>query len=259
MHEPKRNFETTGLHEAIISEDLYDEAQILMEKNSRCTPTKKPNERNYFVGFVYCAKCGERLLPHSNAKKYKNGNISKNHSFFCRKRMLKVCDSKSVTVQKVEQALIDYFSHIEDFTVLDSVELEQKRQQVRNDVEVQINVLNDKMKKLDGREREVMSLYISGDIEFTNYRAMKKQLDNDRDFIRAEIVKLKTTLDERGEPSISRADIVTSFRENWEKLADSEKRQFLTKFVKKIVLVNEPIEGTNKGHTVITSVEFCGE
>ena len=258
IRESKRNFETTGLHEAIITEELYNEAQILMEKHSRCTPTKKPNERNYFAGFVYCAKCGERLLPHSNAKKYKNGNVSKNHSFFCRKRMLKVCDSKSVTAQKIELALIKYFSYIDEFTVLDAVELEQKRQQARQDTEAQINALNEKIKKLDGREREVMSLYISGEIEFANYRTMKKQLDNDRDFIRAEIVKLKTTLDERGEPSVSKADIVTNFRENWEHLTDIEKRQFLTKFVKKIVLVNEPIEGTNQGHTVITSVEFCG-
>jgi predicted GTPase len=53
--------------------------------------------------------------------------------------------------------------------------------------------------------------------------------------------------------------IVANFRENWESLTDLEKRQFLTKFIKKIILVNEPIEGTNKGHTVITKVEFCGE
>jgi hypothetical protein len=62
---------------------------------------------------------------------------------------------------------------------------------------------------------------------------MKKQLDNDREFIRAEIAKLQATLDEGGEPSISRADIVANFRENWESLSDVEKRQFLTKFIKK--------------------------
>jgi site-specific DNA recombinase len=261
MYETARNFEADGLHEAIISEELYNEAQVLMKKNSVCIPTKRPSERNYFSGFVYCSKCGERLKPHNYAKRLKNGGISKfpQVSFVCRKQKMNMCDAKGVTAKKVEQAVMAYFSRVEDFTVLDVVELEQKRQQVRNDAETQITALNDKLKRLDGKEREVMGLFVGGEIEFNNYRAMKKQLDNDREFIRAEIAKLQATLDESEEPSISRADIVKSFRENWENLTDVEKRQFLTKFVKKIVLVNEPIDGTNKGHTVITNIEFCGE
>jgi site-specific DNA recombinase len=259
MRETKRNFEAEGLHEAIISEELYNEAQILIGKNSICNPTKRPREKNYFAGFIYCAKCGARSFSHCNVKKCKNGNISKTETFYCSRHKMKACDAKSVTAKKVEQVLIEFFFNIEDFTVLDMVELEQKRQQARIDTEAQINTLNEKLKKLDGKEREVMSLYIGGEIEFKNYREMKKQLDADRDFIRIEIAKLKTTLGEKEEPSISKSDIVTNFRENWINLSDIEKRQFLTKFIKKIILVNEPIEGTNKGRTVITSVEFCGE
>jgi len=259
MYEPKRNFETEGLHKAIISMEIYDEAQALMKKNSVCAPTKKPNENNYLAGFVYCDKCGERLSPHININMSKNGNVIKKESFFCRKRKMKACDSKAAMAHKIERALIEYFSRIEDFTVSNAVELEQKRQQARQDTEAQIGTLNEKLKKLDSKEREVMGFYVDGEIEFSNYRAMKKQLDNDRNFIHAEIAKLNETLDEREEPSISKTDIVTNFRENWEHLSDLEKRQFLTKFIKKIVLVNEPIEGTNKGNTIITNVEFCGE
>jgi len=259
IREPNRNFETTGLHEAIISEEFYNEAQILMEKNSRISPTKQPKEQNYFTGFVYCDKCGGRLLSHNSITKNKNGTVCKVYSFYCRRRIMNVCDSKGVTAKKIECALLEYFSRVDDFSVLDAVELAETHRQARQDTEAQINTLNEKIKKLDGKEREVMSLYIDGDIEFKNYREMKKQLDGDRDFIRAEIVKLKITLDEKEEPSISKADIITNFRENWENLTDLEKRQFLTKFIKKIVLVNEPIEGTKQGHTVITSVQFCGE
>jgi site-specific DNA recombinase len=262
IHEPKRNFEADGLHEAIISDELYNEAQLLMKKNRVYAPTKKPKEKNYLVGFVYCDKCGSSLMSHTYVKKSKNGDFVKNVSnvvFYCRKKILGCCDAKSTTTYKVERALMEYFSHIEDFTVLDVVVLEQKRQQARNDAEAQIDTLNEKLPKLDNKEREIMGLFVSGELEFDGYRAMKKQLDGDRDFICAELAKLEVAFDEREEPSISRADIVANFRENWENLSDLEKRQFLTKFIKKIVLVNEPIEGTDKGHTVITNVEFCGE
>jgi site-specific DNA recombinase len=258
MREPKRNFETDGLHEAIISEELYNEAQTIMKKNSIYFPTKRPKEANYFAGFVYCAKCGERLKSHNYARKSESNKIGK-ISFLCRKKSVELCDTKSVAVSKIEQALIEYFSSVEDFSVLDMVKLAEKRQQARNDTEAHITALNEKLKKLDGKEREIMGFYVGGEIEFDSYRAMKKQLDDDRDFIRAEIAKLEATLNNSEEMSISKADIITNFRENWENLSDVEKRQFLTKFVQKIVLVNEPIEGTNKGHTVITNVEFCGE
>jgi site-specific DNA recombinase len=257
MREANRYFEADGLHEAIVSEEVYSEAQIIMEKNRKVSPTKKPKEKNYFVGFLFCGKCGERLTSHNSVQKTSSGKVVKSDSFFCRKRMMKACDSKSVTTKKIELALIKYFSRIDDFAVLDGVELEQKRQQARYDAEAQIDTLREKLKKSDNKEREIMGFYVGGEIEFDNYRAMKKQLDNDRDFIRAELAKLAATLDESGEPSVSRADIITNFRENWENLFNIEKRQFLTKFIKKIVLVNEPIEGTDKGHTVITNIEFC--
>jgi site-specific DNA recombinase len=261
LREPDRNFETGGLHEAIISEELYNETQVLMKKNSIYAPTKRPSERNYFAGFVYCDKCEARLMPRSYSKK-QNGNVVRSVSnvvFVCRKKAVNVCDAKGVTAHKIERALIKYFSRIEDFSVLDVVELEQKRQQARQDTGTQITALTEKLKKLDCKEREIMSLFVDGEIEFSNYRAMKKQLDNDRNFIHAEITKLNETLDKHEEPNISKTDIVANFRENWIHLSDLEKRQFLTKFIKKIVLVNEPIEGTNKGNTIITNVEFCGE
>ena len=259
VHNPSRNFETAGLHEAIISKELYDEAQTLIEKNSKISPTKKPKEKNYFVGLVYCAKCGGRLLPHNSVKKSKNGKVSVSNSFFCCRRKFGICDSKGASVKKIEHAVMEYFSNIDDFAVLDVAELEQRRQQERQDAEAQIAALSEKIKRLDAKEREIMGFFVDGEVEFDNYRAMKKRLDGDRDFICAEIAKLGATLDEGGETSISRADIIANFRENWESLTNIEKRQFLTKFVKKIVLVNEPIEGSNKGHTVITNVEFCGE
>jgi site-specific DNA recombinase len=258
MHEPNRNFETEGLHEAIISEELYNEAKAIIEKNKRISPTKKPNEHNYLTGFLYCDKCGERFNPHRNITQYK-GTPYKTDSFMCKKRMLKGCNAKSATAQKIEKALILYFERIDDLSVADRVNIEEKQQQARQNAGEQINILTEKIKKMNSREREIMQFYTSGDIEFDNYRAMKQQIDNDRDFINTEISKLKAVLGESEETKISRADIVTNFRENWSNLTDPEKRQFLTNFIKKIHVLNEPIEGTFRGNTIVTDVEFCEE
>jgi len=258
MHEPKRNFETEGKHEAIISEELYNEAQAIIEKNKRITPTKKPTEKNFLAGFLFCVKCGERLIPHRNISKYK-GKPYATESFMCKKRYVEYCNAKSTTAKKVEKALIQYFERIDDLTVADMVNLEEKQQQARENSQEQLNILTEKLKKISNREKEIMQFYTSGDIEFDNYRAMKQNIDNDRDFINTEISKLKTELGENEETKISRADIVTNFRENWNNLTDTEKRQFLTNFIKKIHVINEPIEGNIRGNTIVTNVEFCEE
>jgi len=226
MHEPNRNFETEGKHEAIISEELYHEAQALIEKNKRITPIKKPTVKNFLAGFLFCDKCGERLIPHRNITKYK-GTPYATESYMCKKRYVQGCNAKSATAQKIEKALIQYFERIDDLTVADMVSLEEKQQQARHDTEKQLNILTEKIRKMNSREKEIMQLYTSGDIEFDNYRAMKQQIDNDRDFINIEISKLKTALGENEETTISRADIVTNFRENWKNLKDPEKRSLV--------------------------------
>jgi len=154
---------------------------------------------------------------------------------------MKGCDAKSVTAPKVERALLDYFPSVPDLDVTDKVDLEEKRQKVRQDTQTQIEALTDKLQRLDNKEREIMNFYINESIDFDSYRAMKKQMDADREFIRGELAKLSAAhAGGGGEPTITKADVVENFRENWEKLTDPEKRQFLMRFIKKIVLVNDP-------------------
>jgi len=257
LHESARNFETAGLHEAIITPELFNEAQIMIDKNKKITPTKKPTEKNFMAGFVYCAKCGGRLSPHyTRPNKQKGGAII---SYSCRNKDISVCDAKSVTASKIEQALREYFKRVDDLTVSDKVELEEQKQKVRQNIEEQINVFTEKMSKVDTRKKEVMRFYTSGNIEYDDYCEMKKQLDSDKDFINNELIKLKTALGSENEAKITRADVVTDFIENWDKLSNIEKRQFLTNFVKKIYVVNNPIEGKSIGNTVITNVDFYNE
>jgi hypothetical protein len=58
------------------------------------------------------------------------------------------------------------------------------------------------------------------------------------------------------EPLKKSEEVIASFLENWQKLANEEKRMFLTKYIKKIVIRNDPIEGSAFGDTKITNVEF---
>jgi hypothetical protein len=83
---------------------------------------------------------------------------------------------------------------------------------------------------------------------------MKKQLDSDREFVRTALDKL--TVD-AGEPAtICREEVAASFRESWQGLTNTEKRLFLTNYIKKIVVSNEAVEGSRFGDTKVMHIEF---
>jgi len=254
MYTPERRFETEGLHEAIISEELFNAAQVLREKQSRIAPTKKPNENNYFNGLVYCHKCGARLQPNNIPSRKKDSKDKYEHNYVCVRKSNRACDAMQVSRNKLEAALLDYFSNIEDIDALDKINMEEQQQQARDYAE-QIQALQNKLKQLDTKDKEVMSLFIDNHLDFEAYRNMKGKLDNDRAFINSELAKL-TEYETTETPTGNLKEIIADFRNNWEHLTSAEKRLFLTNVIKKIVVKNERQEGKFRGTTSIVHIDF---
>jgi len=253
--DPDRHFETEGKHEAIITEELYNAAQILIKKNSRTAPTKKPDEHNYFVNLLYCGECGQKYLPHNNVYKTKNGKTTL-YNFQCRTRHLKGnCTQKAITAKRIEKELIQFIATYEDIFTTDGEEM-TLLQQEKKQTEAQIQNFREQLKHYESREKEVMSHYISGAIDFESYRNMKKQLDSDREYIRAELAELTTDEDENNPATISREEVAATFRDSWQGLTNAEKRLFLTNYIKKIIVRNDPVEGSRFGDTKIVDIEF---
>jgi len=254
MHTPERRLESEGKHEAIITEELYNAAQILIKKNAKAAPTKKPNDDNYFTNFLFC-ECGEKYYPHKTVYKNKKGKAI-SYSYMCRNRsQFGGCKSKAISLPKMETALIEYFNQCEDVFTTDSAEAARMEREKKT-ADAQIQNLRDKLQHLDKREKEVMKHYIDGEIDFDSYREMKKQLESDKNFIRAELAKYTVHEEENHPATITREEITANFTENWQGLTNAEKRLFLTNYIKKIIVKNTPIDGSWHGNTKILGIEF---
>jgi len=247
------DFEYDGLHEAIVSEELFDEAQKILAKNKKVSKTKKPREENYFSGFLMCEKCGKKLLTHGIYKKAEDGSKSYIGGYLCPNRQFKACDATGMSHNKVEKAFQDYIDQISTFNVSDKIELQEQERQ-RQDQLTQITAYQEKLRQLDTKEREIMNKYVDNEIEFEDYTSMKNRIRNDKQFVQSELDKLQ--MPEPDEATVCREDIVSDLKENWQNLNKSEKRQFLTKFVQKIVSVNEREDGRYHGTVRILDVVF---
>jgi len=256
MNEPDRKFEAEGKHEAIITEELYNAAQILIKKNARTAPTKKPVQQNYFVNLLYCNECGEKLYTHNTVYSTKKNGKTKLFSFQCRKRSLKGgCNSKNISAGKVENALIEYFMYYDEMFMSDRAEAARVEDEKQNN-DNQIQCYRDRLKHFDNKAHEINSHYLNGNIEFDDYSSLTKQLESERTFLREEIEKLTDSQDSINSLANFYEEITASFLECWQGLTNGEKRLFLTNFIKKIIVSNEPQKESRFGITKIMGIEF---
>ena len=239
-----------------FTEELFEQAAKLANKNKATSSTKKPVEHNYYLGFLYCAKCGGKLSTHNRKTKLKDGSFKYHCSYRCQNNVLNGgCEMRGdINHKKVEAAFLSYIDRIADLTVTDEIELEQAETSQKESEEL-IQAYTDKLLNLEKRHREIMDSYCDGGIDFESYRHMKNKLDNDKALINAELA----TLDNESNPeeAIDHADIITNIRENWELLTDREKRQFLMKFVKRIVVEKANLNDAKKSVAKIVEVEFA--
>ncbi len=250
--------ELDGLHEPIISEELFESAVKLAGKNQATSKTKKPVEKNYFLGFLYCANCGCKLSTHNRRTPNKDGGFEYHCSYRCQNNVQNGgCEMRGdLSHRKVEAAFLEYIDRIADLEVTDDMncELEQAETGQTNNEE-QIQSYMEKLNNIKKRHREIMDSYCDGGIDFESYRHMKAKLDSDTELISAELAKLgNEAVSEDADVHIK---IITSIRENWELLTDSEKRQFLLKFVRRIIIENVKLDGARRSEARIANIEFA--
>jgi len=247
IHDPEKGYSMEGRHEPIISEELFEEAQKLLEKNARVNPTKRPKDEVFFSGLLYCAKCATRMLTHDP----KGRPTSRGYK--CANRTYKTCDASSMSHAKLEQAFLEYINRINEFSEADRLEL-QKQEQEKQKNDQLIQGYQEKLRQFERKEKEMLHLYVNNDIDFDTYQAMRKEIAKDRASIHADLSRLD--IPEESEPTIKRENIITQLKENWEWLSSADKRQFLVRFVKRIYVVNEIPEGKTFGNVKIVRVEF---
>lgn len=90
-----------GLHEAIISEELFAKAQEGMKNNTNLSVNKSKELQNPLAGLIYCKKCGRLMTRLGENKKNKYATLK------CPER---TCDNVSAPIFLVEKVLIDSIS-----------------------------------------------------------------------------------------------------------------------------------------------------
>ena len=253
MGDEKRYFEIKGVHEAIISEELFDKTQEAINKISTKVFKKHPEEDSYFAGIMFCSVCGGKMLAGGDYKKDENGTRITPVIYTCQNRYKKTCTASSSRHPKIEEAFIEYINSLPDFDTINEVQQNMKHEIKNQNLDL-IDGLRKQLEKLERRERELVQSYIQEDIDLDNFNLIKTTIDKEKKQILGTIESVQDCVDE--EVTIKKEHIIKNLKENWEHLNNAEKRQFLIDFVEKIEVINEKEKGKREGVVKVTNVEF---
>lgn len=244
----KKGFVTKGLHEPIIDIELWNDVQARLLKIKSTHKTNLPKDDVYYCGVLECGFCGQNLTTNRTNHKRKNGNIASFLGYRCVNREKHLCPAIGISHKKVEMAFLNYLDRIEELEEIDNINVE-------NDIDTtELNNAKKRLLQKNNKLKEIMKLFMDNLLNYEEYQKMKNIIDEECEKFKKEIKKEEERLKSR-ENEIDKSMISRNIKEHWELLTQSEKREFLTQFVKKIVIINRSTD-RHKGIPEILNIEF---
>ena len=177
-----------GRHEAIVSQDLFDQVQDVLNLRS----DRGQRDRvlvHYLRGALFCQRCHTAGRTARLIYTEATGKNQKRYAYFlCRARQEGLCDLPHLRAENVEQAIVDHYATLrlsEDFASSVREQLEQTVGDDQASVREMHASLTRKLKELDARESRLIDLAADGSLPQAKIRLKLHELQRDRERVRA--------------------------------------------------------------------------
>lgn len=267
---PKDAVEVDGIHEAIIDEELWQQAREKREASSgRQEKVDEPDRVSLLSGLIKCPACGNGLIASKNKHVNKNhgGHYKTIHYYSCRyyrKSAGRTCEFKHTYNQaKIDSAVFEIVSNLAAHPAFEkamamaaggdeSVEAYEKRmKEIRKDLYHQEHEKNRVGAELD-------NLDVLSDDYDTEYERIQAEMDDIYDRIESlelslKKIKKKCSEARQGVSSIERIKkILKNFGKFYKKLTSEEQRELYRQFIERIEVYPEEQEDGR----VLKSIHF---
>lgn len=257
---PKDAVEVDGIHEAIIDEDLWQQAREKREASTgRQEKVDEPDRVSLLSGLIKCPACGNGLIATKNKHVNKNrgGHYKTIHYYSCRyyrKSAGRTCEFKHTYNQaKIDSAVFEIVSNLAAHPAFEkamamaaggdeSVEAYEKRmKEIRKDLYHQEHEKNRVGAELD-------NLDVLSDDYDTEYERIQAEMDDIYDRIESlelslKKIKKKCSEARQGVSSIEGIKkILKNFGKFYEKLTSEEQRELYRQFIERIEVYPEEQE-----------------
>jgi site-specific DNA recombinase len=164
-----------GEHEAIIDEETYEKAQIIMQSNKRKT-RRGASGVHLLTSILRCPVCGAKMYFHPASQPKPDGTYR--GYYLCSKyKQNGTCTAKTVNSEKIEKAVIERINHfIASQEIVKSVvnELNNNGAMDLSLVKKQLEMILKEIKELEKGKQKQMLDYSMGKIDADCFKELKR-------------------------------------------------------------------------------------
>ncbi len=178
-----------GTHEPIVSRELYNEVQELVEeRKQRIIADRKKygsvaKRENKFSHIIFCGDCGGRLGFHRHVKKYPSGKIHVYYDYFCPNSESygeKFCKRKRIKMQDLEEAAgaalrIHINLFLDTKEVLQNLNRTAQAKQIKDGYRRQMAETRNRMERAQSMNSSLYSDYADGLLNERDYLYAKRK------------------------------------------------------------------------------------
>lgn len=218
-------------HKAIIDEEMFEKAQLMMVRPSRTTAT---GEKSKYSGILFCGKCGRVL----NRKKSKKGS----YSYVCKfHHETKMCEALHITETSLDERILYAIkTQISFITELEEIfKMVTKSDSFVNDSKVlknSLDVFEKEKEKLEGRTHKLYDDYADGLIDRELYVSRSGKLKKDLEDVKDKLAKVKKEMRQFKEVKTTTNQYIENFKQY--ETIDEVYRDLLINLIDKIFVEN---------------------
>lgn len=241
--------ELNGVHEPIISGELWNKVQEKLGKIPKIIRIKHAKDNVYYSGTLICGICGQVLTTGQTKRTNKHGSTIIHYGYRCINREKDLCIAIGMSHKKVEEVFLNYIDTINELTEIENITpIEADDEGV-----IDIHNLEKRLLEIDKKKKEIMHLFMNNEIEHNQLKYMTEELNKSYSILNNELKELEKSYQLKKE--IDKNTIAKTIKEHWEYLSNRERLEFLTEFVESITIVNRSNDKVN-GHPEILEVKF---
>ena len=184
-----------GIHETIISKELFDKANAVLQSRNR-RPDKKTDPRP-LCGLLKCGSCGMGITGEIKIKIQKNGNKHFYTYYHCSKKSkVQKCFEPCIRGEELERQLSakmsEYIMPKELATKFFEM-LDVEEQKNKHTVSVVVLELREEEQNISKNLARLTDVYVAQDIEREDYLKRRRSMMSDKKSVEEKIARLLRT------------------------------------------------------------------
>lgn len=258
-----------GMHEGIVSEEIFYQAQKKRQETTRKLEKKHDLEHEHILsGIVKCPKCGAGMYGNISRTRKKDGTFYKtNYQYGCKHRLAVFghkCDyRKTYNEKKIDDAVAEIiiglvkkksFADVLKRKIDDSVDVEELKKQQEN-IQKQIVIQENTQKRLMEQQDNLDPSLRDYDKRYDDLQERIEKSYEKIDGLIKEIDELDIRIVSTEKDRISVNNIyfyLQAFDQLYDKMTDAEKKQLYVNLIKEVQVFEQPKENGQ----IIKSIKF---